>query len=232
MKLRKVLLIENTKAQAELLTKKLSDLDSLKFMITTALTSNGASAYNDCSDRLDAVLFGEKVPPKAILQLTKAVRTHNSVIPIFLLSRQSEARVSRKYRIAGIDDVLNVAEIETPLFTWTFMSAVEHAVLKKKAKEYDVLNHRIKLIGDSLATLVHDINNPLSVIRLAIYHLENPKLSIDKKETFLRLLVNNVERLDVQMKELRTIRMQLHGNREQTANILSLKPPLNLTATK
>jgi signal transduction histidine kinase len=232
MRYLRIFLVENTSAKAETMRKKLSRIDSIRFSVTTALAKNAEDTFKDTADQVDVILFGDKVRPTRIIELTKLFRSNNMVIPIFLLTNLSEARVQRKFRNAGVDDTLNISEIDTPLFAWTFTSTVEHAVLRKKAKEYDTLNHQLQNISESLANFMHDMNNPLSVIRLAMYHLDNPQLEAEKRDTFLKILVTNVERLDAQMQDLRTIRRQLGGNKSQSAKILSLKHPLPLSAVQ
>ncbi|MBI5020606.1 MAG: hypothetical protein HZB59_04155 [Ignavibacteriales bacterium] len=230
MRILRIFLVENTIARADNIRKKLAQIETIRFSVTTSIVKDTEETFKDVADQIDVILFGEKVRPSRIIELTKLFRSYNTVIPIFLLTNQSEARVQRKYRIAGVDDTLNISEIETPLFQWTFTSTVEHAVLKKKAKEYDVLNNRLRSINESLATFMHDMNNPISVIRLAMYHLDNPDVANDKRETFLKILVSNVEKLDLQMQDLRNIRRQLSDKKSQTAKILSLKNTLPLSA--
>jgi len=231
MKSLRVLLIETQNSNKLSLKKKLLNLNSIKLIITDAEITNAEAIFKDAGDRLDVILFSKQISSSAILHLTKIFRAHNTIVPIFILSKQSEAKVPRKYNKVGVDDVLNIAEINTPLFGWTFMSAVEHAILKKKAKEYDVLYHRLKATNDSLASLMHEINNPLSVIRLAMYHLEDPNLPVGKKETFLKILLGSLEKIDIHMKELRSIRRQLNFEKAPSAKILSIKPALNISAT-
>jgi len=232
MKSLRVLLIEAAHSDISLLRKKILEIRSIKLKVTDADVKNAEVIYKDNSDRLDVILFSERIPASAIVHLTKNFRLDNTIIPIFIFSKQSEPKVSRKYQKAGIDDILNVVEIDTPLFPWTFTSAVEHAILKKKAKEYDNLQQRLKIANESLTSLIHEINNPLSVIRLAMYHLEDTGLTLDKKETFLKLLLNSLEKIDGNMKELRAIRNQLNGNeRLSSSKIYSIKPALNIIAT-
>lgn len=132
--------------------------------------------------------------------------------PILLLTRQSEARVPLKYKKIGIDDMLNIAEIQTPLFLWTFQSTMTQIADRNKAKEFDIVKDRLRRASKSLAFVTHEINNPLSVIRLALYHLESGKLPQNKKKVFFKLLVDNIEKVDTQMKELYTIRRQLSSD--------------------
>ena len=130
-------------------------------------------------------------------------------MPILMLTKQSEARVPRNLRKAGVDDMLNIAEIDTPLFSWTFMSILKQAEIQKKAEEFDVIKNRLQTVNRSLAFITHEINNPLGVIRLALYHLENPNLAKKKKKTFFKLLADNVKKVDAQMEKLQEVRTQL-----------------------
>ena len=232
MKLLRVLLINSAAPQKDLLRYKLLSSDAIKLAITDAGIKNAETTFIESKARLDVILFGDKIPATVVVKLTKIFRGFDTIIPVFILSKQSEAQVPRNYRKVGVDDVINIAEIETPLFSWTFMSAVEHAILKKKAREYDVIHKRLMHTNESLANLMHDINNPLSVIRLTMYHLEDLLLPADKKGMFLKLLVSSFEKIDAHMKELRAIRRQLNGERISSAKILSINPALNISATK
>ncbi len=222
MKILRVLIIENTLENAIALKEKLSKIDSFKPVITYTVFQDAESVIRDSNENLDIVLFNEKIPYKNIVYLVRLIRKSNTIIPIFLLTKQSEARVSKKYRVVGIDDTFNLAEFDTPLFAWSFMSAMEQARLKKKAREYDILHQLVTAAHENISMLIHDITNPMSVIRLALYHINNPNISNERKDVFLKLLVDNIERLDMQIKELRTIRQQLHGKRDEMPTILSL----------
>jgi signal transduction histidine kinase len=172
-------------------------------------------------ERWHVILFGENTPQANIIQLTKLFRLHGYTIPILMLTKQSEARVPRSLKKLGVDDMLNVAEIGTPLFSWTFMSTLKHAELRKKAEEFDVIRGRLQSADESLANITHEINNPLGVIKLALYHLENPNLESHKKEIFFKLLVANIEKVDIQMKELREVRRRLGDDTTTLAKIFS-----------
>jgi len=211
MKSFRVLLVDTCENSALTLKRKLLNLSSGKFIVTPVGVKNAEMIFQDIANQLDLLLFNETIPAAAIIRLARDFRSRSTVVPIFLLSRISEPGISRKMRDAGIDGVVNSVELETPLSSWTFMSIIEHTMRKRKAREYDVLRNRVRNINKSLANLMHDINNPLSVVRLAVYHLEKTDIPEDKKETFLRLLVNNLDKLDAHLKELTVIRRQLNG---------------------
>ncbi len=53
------------------------------------------------------------------------------------------------------------------------------------------------------------MNNQLSVIRLALNNVVNPKLSNNNRESCFRMLVDNFRKIDEQVKTLKEIRHQL-----------------------
>lgn len=206
----RVLLIDTSRNTKKLLEDKRLSTDTLRLSIRLAGTDLNVEEQEDLHATVDVILFGEKVPSTSILGMTKAFRTAGVDVPVFILTRQSEARVPQKYRAAGVDDVLNTAEIQTPLFLWTFQSTLTQVADQKKAKDFDVIRDRMRRANRSLAFITHEINNPLSVIRLAIYHLQNANLPKTKKKAFFKLLVDNIDKVNLQMKELYTIRRQLN----------------------
>jgi signal transduction histidine kinase len=230
MKPLRVLLIDATSAYKKILETQTSGADSVRYSVTLTGAKQAESTFTDVSDRLDTVLFGERIAPSVVLALARVFHTKKPALPIFVLTKQSEARLPRKYMQAGVDDVLNVADFGTPLFSWTFTSAVENATLRKKARAYDVLHHRLRLVSHSLATLIHDITNPLGIVRLALYLLEKPELPQEKQETFFKLLIDNLKRLEGRMSMLYTIRRQIDGNGTTSAKILAFKPLVERTA--
>jgi nitrogen-specific signal transduction histidine kinase len=220
MKSFRVLLVDTCDNSALTLRRKLLHLSSAKFIVNPTGIKNAELIINDIANQLDLLLINETIPAASILRLVQDFRVRNTVVPIFLLSKISEPGISRKMRNAGVDGVVNSVELETPLSSWTFMSIIEHTMRKRKAREYDVLHNRMKSINESLSNLVHDINNPLSVVRLAVYHLEQMDVNAEKRETFLRLLVNNLDKLDTQLKELTVIRRQLNGGTKKILNTI------------
>ena len=212
MQVLKVLLIDTSRNTKKLLEEKRLSTDTVRLRIRLAGTDLKVEEQENLHATLDVVLFGEKVPSTTVMEMTKAFRTAGVDVPVFILTRQSEARVPLKYRKAGVDDVLNTAEIQTPLFLWTFHSTLTQVADRRKAKDFDVIRDRMRRANRSLAFVTHEINNPLSVIRLAIYHLQNADLAKTKKKAFFKLLVDNVDKVNLQIKELYSIRRELHMN--------------------
>ena len=232
MKSVRIFLIESAVARHRSVKHKLSSSGSIKLHVTATMPRMADAAFKDAHKHVDIVVFSEKITAGTVIQLTKIFRARHLTIPIFVLTEEPGARLPRNFRRAGVDDMVGMADIDTPLFSWTFMSTIQQTVLRKKAREYDSLHRRLRSVNDSISTLMHEMNNPLSVIRLALYHLENPELSEDKRSTFLKLLVSNLERVENYVKDLRMIRRQLGGETPNNAKIFPLKPTTSSAAMR
>ena len=218
-----VLLVDSKDAVKKLLEQELLNAESMKFVVTLVSAATAKNSHDRLNEDIDVIFIGEKTSPSAASTLGRTLRSRYPKAAIFMLTKESEARLSRKLDEAGIDDMLNIAEMRTPLFAWTFTSVLEHAEAKKKVKDYDVLRHRLKHLDTSLGDVMHKISNPLSVIRLSCYHLENPNLTKDKRELFFKLMMENVKKIDAYMNELRAVRRRLGEDANIITKILSLK---------
>jgi signal transduction histidine kinase len=226
MKTLRIFLIHSAPASKKILEDKVRNSSStaVRYAVTSADVKSAEEFFMDDSHQIDAIIFGENVPAAAVVNLSKNFRERTVTLPIFVLTNQSEARVPQKYLRAGVDDMVNLAELETPLFSWTFTSTVEQVLLKKKARQYDLMNRKLRSLNQSLADIMHDMNNPLSVIRLALYHLNNSEIPKAKRETFQKLLLDNVEKLDGRMRDLRVIRRQLGAHSSHNPKVFSFLP--------
>ena len=218
-----VLLIDSKNTVKVLLEKQLERTHSIKLAVSLMSSKIGESEIDDTGQMWDVVLFGESTPSSSVAQLAKLFRSRGFTIPLLMLTKQSEARVPRNLQKAGVDDMLNIAEIDSPLFSWTLMSTLKQAEVRKKAEEFDVIRNRLQTVNQSLAFIEHEINNPLGVIRLALYHLEKPNLAKKKKETFFKLLADSVKKVNTQMEELQEVRRQLGEDTSILTKILFVK---------
>jgi len=213
-----ILLVDPTDETRALLHDSLSGGGANGNSITHLRPKIRKGDFETVAGTADVVLFGVLVTEKSVVRLTTAVRATGSLVPIFALTRKNENGISRLFKKAGVDDMVHIAELGTPIIAWTFMSSLKQAEVRKKATEFDLLRDQIKDINDTLACITHDINNPLSVIRLALYHLENLEITQERRETLFKIISESLDKLHSQTEQLRTVRRQL-GNGAPLPNI-------------
>jgi signal transduction histidine kinase len=206
-----ILLIDTSATFKKLLEATSIGSESVHFDVAVLEPHGDVATIGEASRKADVIVFGEKLSSSTVVQFSRSVRELGVRVPILVLTKQSEAGVPRNYQRAGVDDMFNVADMKTPLFSWTFMSTLRNAETKKKAKEFDTLQDRLKSANQTLAFITHEINNPLSVIRLALYHLQVDDASKGRREALFQMLSENVDKVNRQLDQLRSVR-RLLGN--------------------
>ncbi|HYQ87382.1 MAG TPA: histidine kinase dimerization/phospho-acceptor domain-containing protein [Bacteroidota bacterium] len=180
--------------------------EATKFEVTALASRAKRAAIEAAGKSVEAIVFGEHVPSPTVVRFSRTFRSRGIAVPIVVLTWETGNGVPENYRRAGVDDMLNVAEVNSPLFSWAFMSAVRYSETENKLREFDSLQSRLKDANQTLATIAHEINNPLIVIRLALFHLENPEMTKSRKIALFRMLSENVDRVDTQVEQLRQVR--------------------------
>jgi DNA-binding response OmpR family regulator len=219
----RILLVGTDEHIRELFSRQLDATEHMTFHVESVdardLDVSGAAPRLP----FDVFVLSEQLPAVSVMRIARTVRAQGATLPILLLTKESEARVPSRMQHAGVDDMLNLAEINSPVFLWTFMSIIRQAEFRKKAEEFDGVRQRLQTLDQSLSAITHEINNPLSVIRLAIYNLQRPGIAEEKKALFLQLLMENVIRVDDQMKKLHEVRSQLGENTTAITRMLTAK---------
>jgi hypothetical protein len=223
MKIVRVLFVSGPKEGKELFSPKANQGETIRIQTSHAPADQAEDVFDDLYERLDIILFSDGVPTKRTAFLTKYFRERNSSIPIFLLSTRDEDRLPRALKRAGVDDFFHQADVDSPLFVWTFTSTVENATVQKKAREYDVLHGKLQEFKKGFGKMLHDINSPLSIIRLALYHIDNSELTPEKRESYLRLLIDNIRRVEARIGEFQTLKRHLEGDKATRTRILSIR---------
>lgn len=209
-----ILLIDNSEATLTALEKAPTARASAALDVRFQPSRNGNGSSHLSLSGTDVVLLGDRLTRRKVVEWAAKLRGMGYARPILLLTRQSEDRLPTAYRDAGVDDLLDIADISTPLFSWTFTSTIRKIIDRRKAAEYDYLRDRLGAIKRSVTTLIHDLNTPLSVIRLAAYHLEHSNPTKERRELYHTMLVENVERIEEKLRDLYHIRRLLTLDRK------------------
>ena len=74
---------------------------------------------------------------------------------------------------------------------------------------------KVRELDSQLRELVHEINNPLGIIRMATYFLENSRVDESKRLQYYRAINENIDKVEDVLKRLRELRETLVSNPEQ-----------------
>src|SRR5436309_11086410 len=102
------LLIDANDSVKKLLEHDLSNTELMKFDVKLASPKAARETIEKSGTDVDVIMFGEKVPPSVVVDLTTFIRASDLKIPVLMLTKQSEARMPRTFEKAGVDEMLNI----------------------------------------------------------------------------------------------------------------------------
>lgn len=218
-----ILLVEPTKLEPVVLEEQIKIALKGKVVLQRINETKLESFLEGKSPIYDLVFIGEKVATNNVIQLANFLRGKNFRMPLILLTLQSEAILSQTQKSADIDQVLNIAEVNLPTFSWTFSSLLKESEVQKKAEEFDSIRVKIMSINSVLAHITHEINNPLGVIRLALFQLQSKSKPDESTAKYFKMITDNVNKLEEQIQALRSVREEMRTEHNILKKILSLK---------
>ncbi len=228
-----ILLIDTSISSKRLLEGKLPSGNTAMFSVSLVRPTSRTTSLRKITTNVRVVLYGPGVGLRAITAWARSLHENGITAPMFVLREGNETVIPKNLRRVGIEDVLNVAELDTPVFWWTFMSMLRQAEGRRKANAFDSMADQLDELGKTLALITHEVNSPLSIIRLGLYHLQNLDNSPEKRQSVIKLLSESTERIQAQMEELRSVRRGLgkHQNCRTNGSQQSPQPARNAASS-
>jgi hypothetical protein len=214
-----ILLIDHKNTIKPPLESSLTSIQSASFSVDFIGAKDAEKHLRENARIYDVLLMGEKVPQAAIIRIAKLVKSHGWAGHVILLTRQSEFRISPALQKAGVDDLLNVAEINTPVFGWTFLSTLNYSGAKRKAEDLDVIRDHLLDINDSLTAIASKMSRPVSRMRAAVGSTDGG----DKKRELNRAFARNLDEISDRLGELVSVSRRLAREARVITKILAEK---------
>ncbi len=171
----------------------------------------------------DLVLIGELIEPKETIKISGLLRQSGFYMPLILLTQVQDTKLTIQQIEAGIDDCLNVYEFESETFAWSLTSLIQKSEIKQKAEEFETIRAKILSLYTALAKITHEINNPLGVMRLAIFQIKNKSNNDESLNKYIQMISDNIDKIESQISDLRKVREEMQVEQTILRKILSLK---------
>lgn len=213
MKTVRVLLFDNTPTLKLLMEQQLHGYDSMEILIELVGTRDPRALRSVIGRRWDMVVFSEKIPAATIARVSKTLNGTAAAAHTIVLTPQSEARVPKALKKAGIVEMLNLADVRSPLFRWTFTSMLKKVEIRKKSENFDVLYTQLQKVHNKIGEIVTSCSDPLGTIHTTLDAFNAPSLPVERREFLVELLKNNVDKLGRQVERLHKVERDL---REET----------------
>lgn len=81
------------------------------------------------------------------------------------------------------------------------------------APDADALLLRIRELESEFRTFVHSVNNPLGVIRMAVYFLQTAPADHERRDEYFALIGENIDRVEQLVRKARSVyRVDMEGD--------------------
>lgn len=171
----------------------------------------------------DLILIGELIDIPDTINTSKTLRQNSFYMPIILLTQVQDSKLTIQQIEAGIDDYLNIYELESETFAWSITSLIQKSEIKQKAEEFEAIRGKIINLYTELARITHQINNPLGVMRLAIFQLQKKVDNDESLLKYIQMISDNIDKIETQIIDLRKVREEMHREQTILRKILSIK---------
>lgn len=228
-----VLLIDDDEDDYVLTRDLLSEIKNVRYTLEWVSTYEKAVPAI-CTNKYDAVLLDYKLGAKSGLDLLSEVRRLGCDAPVIILTGMSDAEIDLAAMRGGAADYIEKSRLDQTLLDRTIRYAirqrlVESELERRVAHRTEELNRAVAALRDAdrrkdefLATLAHELRNPLAPIRNA---LEIMRLSADQPDvltTARSLIDRQVAQLVRLIDDLLDVSRITHGKLRLTCERLRL----------
>jgi signal transduction histidine kinase len=221
-----VLLIEDNEGDARLIREMIQEISGARFQLDCA------DALTPGLERLsrsgvDVVLLDLSLPESQGLDTFLRVHAHASTIPVVVLTGFKDEEMGNKAVQSGAQDYLIKGQVDSAMLGRALRYAIERArieeLLRQRVEQLAVMDRRK---DEFLATLAHELRNPLAPIRNSLHILRmsgGGGPAVDRVHEMMERQVNHMIRLVDDLMEVSRItrgKIELRKERIELAAIL------------
>jgi signal transduction histidine kinase len=223
---RTVLLIEDNPGDVRLIEEMLKESRGARFRLECAehLTAGlGRLAQGG----VEAVLLDLSLPESQGLDTFRRVRSHSPGVPLVVLTGTDDEELGNKAVQAGAQDYLIKGQVDGPLLRRALRYAIERGrieeELRRRAEQLADMDRRK---DEFLATLAHELRNPLAPIRNSLHILQlsqHQSPAAEQVHEMMKRQVNHMVRLVDDLLEVSRItrgKIELRKERVELAAVL------------
>lgn len=218
-----ILIIEPTELVFEVLNKQFKKalkanviIDNINYIQIENFVKNKIPIY-------DLVFIGELIDLKDTIKISSTLKRNGFFMPLILLTQIQDTKLTIQQIEAGIDDCLNIYEFESETFAWSLTSLIQKSEIKQKAEEFETIRAKILSLYSSLAKITHEINNPLGVMRLALFQLKSKINNDESLNKYIQMISDNIDKIENQITDLRKVREEMQIEQTILRKILAIK---------
>jgi len=139
------------------------------------------------------------------LEVTRLLRERGVQIPIVFLTTNKNLTVAVEVIKLVVEDYLVKEEVLTPILGGAIVGVIEQTQWRKRLAELEMSKRRLEAIQELTVTLSHEINNPLTTLKLAVDALLKSHPNDDSTK-YLTIMRESILRIEEKVQKLRALR--------------------------
>ncbi len=194
----RILLVDDDESFASLLRIRLESWDDELDMTHVRSIADGRAVL--AQSDVDLILLDQNLPDGHGIELLEPP-THTTAA-IIAMSSDPAPEIPGTVVRAGATQFLTKTQVSAPLFIPLIEGVLARRDIEKRLREAELRNERLGSIRMLLATLRHEINNPLGAVLGAAYLLRNAGDLVPNQREALKLIESSSERIGHVVREL------------------------------
>jgi len=200
-----VLLVEDNADFARLVEHTLSHSQVAEFSVHWVTNGGDAVRVAETQKDIDLILMDYFLPGDNGLEVTRLLRERGVQIPIVFLTTNKNLTVAVEVMKLGVEDYLVKEEVLTPILGEAIVGVIEQTQWRKRLAELEMSKRRLEAIQELTVTLSHEINNPLTTLKLTVDALLKSHPNDDSTK-YLTIMRESILRIEEKVQKLRALR--------------------------
>jgi hypothetical protein len=204
MKTVDVLVVDGAAADVDGLGRQFGADPSRRFALARVPANEFGEKHLTKGLRCDVVLITEHVGNSTAARVARLLRQRGGMMPILKLTKVSEAELPPKLAQSGVSGMLNLADLRSPIFTWTLTSLLRWPASTSKLPGSKSWVERSQRNLMQIATISYRVNNELAALRLAAFRLEKMLRRSPEQKKYFDLLNRKLAKIEEQIRRIQS----------------------------
>ncbi|MBI4548325.1 MAG: response regulator [Ignavibacteriae bacterium] len=200
-----ILLVEDNRDFAKLVQAYLNRFESNKFDIIWREHHAAAMAELESNNEIDIVLMDYFLPGKNGWQITKEMTEKKINVPVVFLTVNKDFDLALAVMKLGVEDYLVKEEVSSSILPRTILSVIERHRLKDRLVSLEVSKQRLRVIHETLASVVHQFEQPLAEM-ISIADELDKRMTADSQKSYVRMIIDNTKRIIEKLEKLKALK--------------------------
>jgi DNA-binding NtrC family response regulator len=179
--------------------------EGAQFEIIWQQTAEDALEFLEQQNTVDVIVTEDILQGMSGVDFTLKLKELKYDIPIVFLTTSKDVNLAVEVMRLGVKDYLLKDDVVTHVFPQTLLRVVEAGHLNQGQKKLEIKQKRLESMQEVVVGISNKISEPLESMQKIVAELEQQSLP-EKAEKYLKLIKDNVERLQVKLEKLRNLK--------------------------